>query len=226
MMMKYWSEIMKNKYIIFDLDDTLIQEVDYLKSAYKEIATTVDKELHLSLYEQMIVWYESNENVFQNIIVKHPQFHVNDLLDIYRTHLPTLHLNEGAKELLEYCKSKNFKIGLITDGRSTTQRNKIKSVGIDHLFDKVVISEEFGSSKPDLKNFQFFMTDKDCQYYYIANDTKKDFLAPNQLGWTSICLLDSGTNIHKQNFKLGKEYLPQFKINKLTYVQKLLLKNT
>lgn len=213
---------MKNKYIVFDLDDTLIQEAHYLKSAYKEIAQAVDKEMHISLYDQMISWYEKKENVFQKIIQKYSQFQLDELLNLYRKHLPTLHLNEGAKELLEYCKAKKFKIGLVTDGRSITQRNKIKAVGIDHLFDKVVISEEFGSSKPDLKNFQFFMTEKDCQYYYIANDTKKDFIAPNRLGWTSICLMDGGEDIHKQDFNLEKDYLPQHCVTNLHEVIDLL----
>lgn len=34
---------MKNKYIIFDLDDTLTYEIDYLKSAYYEIASKIDE---------------------------------------------------------------------------------------------------------------------------------------------------------------------------------------
>jgi putative hydrolase of the HAD superfamily len=51
------------------------------------------------------------------------------------------------------------------------------------------------------------------EYVYIADNTQKDFVTPNKLGWTTICLLDNGHNIHKQNFELSKEYLPQFRIN-------------
>jgi putative hydrolase of the HAD superfamily len=51
------------------------------------------------------------------------------------------------------------------------------------------------------------------EYVYIADNTQKDFITPNKLGWTTICLLDKGQNIHKQNFELSNEYLPKFTIN-------------
>jgi len=50
-------------------------------------------------------------------------------------------------------------------------------------------------------------------YIYIADNPNKDFITPNKLGWTTICLLDRGQNIHKQNFNLNKDFLPQSSIN-------------
>jgi putative hydrolase of the HAD superfamily len=44
---------MKDKYFIFDLDDTLVYELDYLKSAYKEIALSLEDE---KLFYQMLEW--------------------------------------------------------------------------------------------------------------------------------------------------------------------------
>lgn len=40
---------MKDKVIIFDLDDTLYKELDYLKSAYKTIVVDVKKEFNVEL---------------------------------------------------------------------------------------------------------------------------------------------------------------------------------
>ena len=47
---------MNPKTIVFDLDDTLIPEVDYLKSAFQEIASYIDpenKNLYNFLYSEM-----------------------------------------------------------------------------------------------------------------------------------------------------------------------------
>lgn len=53
-------------------------------------------------------------------------------------------------------KQKGYKLGLITDGFSITQGNKLKALDIENLFDIIVISEEFGSKKPDLRNYELF----------------------------------------------------------------------
>jgi phosphoserine phosphatase len=45
---------MKYKKVIFDLDDTLVSEIDFLKSAYYYIAAQLGKD---NLYEQMLEKY-------------------------------------------------------------------------------------------------------------------------------------------------------------------------
>lgn len=39
----------------------------------------------------------------------------------------------------------------------------------------------------------------DCHgFTYVGDNLKKDFIAPNALGWLTVCLKDDGRNIHKQ----------------------------
>ena len=206
---------MENKYIVFDLDDTLMYEIDFLKSAYKEITKHVDFENREVLEKEMLEWYAKGYNVFNLIEERYPNFSVNQLLTIYRNHLPDLKLNEGVKEIFEYCKLKGYKLGLVTDGRSITQRNKLKVLEINDVFDKLIISEEFGTTKPNKQNFEVFVEDEVKEYYYIADNPKKDFIAPNKLGWTTICLIDKGRNIHPQNFDVKDEFLPRIKIKSI-----------
>ena len=103
----------------------------------------------------------------------------------------------------------------MTDGYSVTQRNKIKALDIENIFDLIVISEEFGFEKPNPKNFEVFDKFNTIEKYYIGDNTSKDFIAPNTLGWTTICLLDNGKNIHMQDFNKELIYLPKIKINNL-----------
>lgn len=209
---------MRTKYIIFDLDDTLAYEIDYLKSAYKEIASHLEPNFPEELYVEMIQLYNQGSNVFDILINKYPHSTKEELLTIYRNHFPDIKLNEGADNLFDAIISKSYKIGLITDGRSITQRNKLKALEIEHIFDKIVISEEFGSTKPDERNYKAFIEDDILEYYYIADNPKKDFITPNQLGWTSICLLNNGFNIHDQLFDISEEYLPKIKVDLLSEI--------
>ncbi len=136
------------------------------------------------------------------------------VLDIYRYHVPTIELYKDAKVFLDTLHSLGNEMSMITDGRSITQRNKLKSLGIESYFKSIIISEEVNSEKPSELNYNLVM----CNHYpenyvYIADNPRKDFITPNKLGWTSICMLDRGNNVHNQNFDLPKEFLPQFIIN-------------
>jgi putative hydrolase of the HAD superfamily len=214
---------MKNKYVfVFDLDDTLYKEIDFLKSAYICIASKIDKQNSSTLYQSMLEDYYAGENVFKILNQYYPQYTINKLLELYRGHHPNITLDSDTSSMLKYLKSYG-ETGLITDGRSITQRNKIKALGLEDYFDKILISEEMGYSKPDFRLFQQFHEYNANTYFYIANDTSKDFLAPNQLGWKTICLIDSNNiNIKKQEFNLKNEYLPIFKINKLSDLKEII----
>jgi putative hydrolase of the HAD superfamily len=115
---------------------------------------------------------------------------------------------------LEKLLSQGTEMSLITDGRSITQRNKLRALGIETFFKNIVISEEVNSEKPSEYNFRMVMDNKIAEnFIYIADNPKKDFITPNKLGWTSICLLDRGKNVHQQNFKLSIDFLPHYSVN-------------
>jgi len=200
--------------VVFDLDDTLYDEIDFLYSGFKSIAGYFFSISAEKTFKKMLHWYYAGENVFQNLIkgevFLESDITFNVLLDHYRNHFPSIKLRIGAKQLLNNIRSNGCKTGIITDGRSITQNNKILALGLENLFDLVVISEEFGSEKPNIKNYLVFQEKfKDCRFYYIADNPIKDFISPNLLGWETICIRDKGKNIHPQNFDLDSKYLPK-----------------
>lgn len=216
---------MRSKYIVFDLDDTLYYEIDYLKSAYLEIAQILNRKDKNKLYEKMLHLYSDKQNVFSYLTKFYPnKITMDRLLELYRGHFPSIKLNPGAREVLDYCKNSNHKLGLLTDGRSVTQRNKLKALGIESRFDQIIISEEFGTEKPSEKNYSVFMENvEDTDFFYIGDNFNKDFISPNRLGWTTIALLDKGRNIHTQNIEVFGDYRPDFKVeclkDILTYIE-------
>lgn len=195
--------------VVFDLDDTLYKEVEYLKSAFREIAQVLEKETgQPGLFERMMSLYRDDKEVFGTIIEEY-QVEAktkSDLIEIYRNHEPDIYLEDHIADKLKEIKRKGMTTGLITDGRSHTQRNKLKSLGLQNYFDEVLISEEFGSEKPDSGTFEYIQDKLEGEgYVYIGDNIKKDFIAPNNLGWDTVCLLEDGTNIHPQNSSVISE---------------------
>ncbi|PKQ44075.1 HAD family hydrolase [Confluentibacter flavum] len=221
---------MKSKVVlVFDLDDTLYKEIDFLKSAFKDIASylsNINKIPSNIILSEMNQYHESGLNVFDSILQKYKISLVStkDLIHMYRNHKPQICLSRDRMELLIKLKKNVFKVGLITDGRSVQQRNKIDALGLSSYFDDIIISEEFGSEKPNINNFKFFV-DKygtSMRYVYVGDNTKKDFIGPNHLEWCTICLMDDGENIHKQSFDLDITNKPNYVINDLNEIETIL----
>ena len=207
---------------VFDLDDTLYYEVDFLKSAYRYIASNVDTESFMQLSEEMYGIYRSGGNAFEYIINKFPEKHISKdyLLAMYRNHLPQIHLNNGVLEMLEKIKLKNGTVGIITNGRSITQRNKIKSLGLEPFTDIIIISEEIGFEKPNEMVYKDFLKKKSIsQFYYFGDNLTNDFISPRILGWCCIGIINEN-NINKSDITVvSQECLPHLFIKEFSEIE-------
>lgn len=210
-------DIKYSKALIFDLDDTLYKERTYLESAFLEIAEIIAGIINENsniILEEMLQLFNNDKEVFNTVLMKFKcNLSSKQLVTTYRKHKPKIQLPIEQRCVLDTLLKMRIPMGLLTDGRSEQQRNKIKALGVAQYFEKIVISEEFGSEKPCEKNYlvfeDFFKAEK---YIYIGDNTKKDFISPNKLAWDSICLFDNGLNIHKQDFTLPNSYLPKHKV--------------
>ena len=217
------------KVVVFDLDDTLYNEIDYLKSAFKEISLKLEVEYGLNdVYNIMMEAFYEHKNVFEFINNYYSiSFPIDEYLQIYRYHKPKIILNNEVVKTLNDLKMSGVEIGLITDGRTITQKNKIYALGLNQFIksDCIIISEEFGSEKPNVNNFLYFNDKFEFgNFYYIGDNTKKDFVAPNNLNWITVCLMDSGKNIHPQCFNQNLNYLPKYKIENISYLTEIINK--
>lgn len=203
-------KINKTTVLVFDLDDTLYNEIAYLKSAYRHIAIFLSKDDWKTLYSTMFSLYRNDKNVF-DFLVENYDIDFATLIGMYRNHNPEISLFPGVLNIFKTIKAKNGKLAIITDGREKTQTAKIEALGITSFLDKIIISETLGTEKPHVANYKAIENEfSDMQYFYIADNIKKDFITPNKLGWKTIGLIDNGLNIHSNilsNF--DKEYLPQ-----------------
>lgn len=211
-----------NSFFIFDLDDTLYFEIDFLKSAFKSISLELEADDHSRLLQKMLEIYHSGGNTFDFLVENYSRRNITieNLLSLYRNHFPEISLRGGVMEMFIKIKNNNGRIGIISDGRSISQRNKIKALGIERYIDKILISEEFGYEKPESSVFESFMSKtKKEKFYYFGDNIRKDFIAPKKLFWCCIGVFGE-KNLSK--FKLSdfsEEYLPHFYINDFTEIE-------
>jgi putative hydrolase of the HAD superfamily len=64
-------------------------------------------------------------------------------------------LNDGVMEILNYLKSKRYHLNIITNGFKEVQHEKIETSGLKPFFDKIFISEEIKSPKPERGIFEY-----------------------------------------------------------------------
>tara|TARA_B100000780_G_scaffold213523_1_gene153054 strand:- start:40 stop:693 length:654 start_codon:yes stop_codon:yes gene_type:complete len=211
-----------NTHIVFDLDDTLYKEIDFVKSAYVYINSYINSRFNIDLSKNIKKCLADEVNFFDLINSKlHPDqnFPIEKYLKLYRFHYPEIKLSKDTSVFLEKILSHNIDFSIITDGRSISQRNKIKALGLYDSVKNIIISEETGFEKPHLNNFKILnRIYSNKKLIYIADNTSKDFLAPNSLNWDTICLINNGQNIHPQDFNLNIDYLPKIKVNYLTEI--------
>ena len=226
---------MCKKVVVFDLDDTLYKEIDFLMSGYRKVSEFVEELYGLDschIYNQLISWYYDGENAFFRLNEQYGfENSIEDYLNVYRYHHPLLTLSDETIKTLSVLKDKKTILGIITDGRKITQKQKIEALGLMKWinWDSIYINEDSIHFKPNRWSFDRLMqhcfeqnSGDDINFYYVGDNPEKDFLAPNQLGWTTVCLIDNGRNIHEQKFDLLDVFLPQHRILKIDELTKLI----
>ena len=172
--------------VVFDLDDTLYSEKNYVRSGYRKIAQNYPdiENAEEKLWKSFLKGEKAIDKVFDEARLDEKE--KKNALNIYREHMPVIELYTGVSEMLSRIKNKGKKIGIITDGRPDGQKNKIKALRLD--VDQVIITDELGGiqyRKPNKKAFELVQNRWKIAFnkmVYIGDNITKDFIAPKELG--------------------------------------------
>lgn len=166
--------------VVFDLDDTLYSEKDYVYSGYRAADPEHAEELWQAFLE--------GRPAFDAVI---PQRKA-EALRIYRSHEPDIALYPGVREMLLRIRKAGKRLGLITDGRPEGQWAKIRALGLNELFHEIIVTDELGGAeyrKPCEKAFLLMQERLLVPFekmVYIGDNLRKDFIAPEKLGMRSV----------------------------------------
>jgi len=177
------------KAVIFDLDDTLYSEKDYVRSGYREVAQLLPQieNCQERLWTAFLQGKPAIDTVLREAGLESGQIK-EKCLNAYRSQRPRISLYEGVEQMLMLLRSSGIQIGIITDGRPEGQRNKLEALGLYPLVDHVLITDELGSErfrKPNDIAFRIMQTQFNVPYeqmLYVGDNPNKDFQAPKQLG--------------------------------------------
>lgn len=213
-----------NTIFVFDLDDTLYSEFDYKESGMREVARVVSGLYSLKKEDTLFDLMNGEGDVFDQVCSKigAGKQMKESLIWVYRNHFPDISLDNSVSAFLAKLAENSLMVAILTDGRSVTQRSKLRALGLKKI--PAFISEEYSSEKPALKRFEIIQAhfpSADC--VYIGDNPKKDFIGPSQLGWRTIGVRGNGRNIHSQDVSgFSEMYLPEVWIDNIDEIGGLL----
>lgn len=94
----------------------------------------------------------------------------------------------GAKELLEYLNTK-YDVNVLSNGFKTVQLRKLKSGGVDHLINKIILSDDCGVTKPLPGIFEYALRECGAEAHstvMIGDNYDADICGAHNAGWRTV----------------------------------------
>lgn len=181
------------KAVVFDLDDTLYGEKEYIRSGYRAVAKVIPQveNAERKLWRFFLEKKPAIDEVLSMECIYTEEIRQGCLV-AYRLHEPDIHLYDGVMEILTKLRSDGYKLGIITDGRPEGQRAKIRVLGLGKYMDHIIVTDELGGVKYRKPNETAFIQMADklnvafSQMCYVGDNIKKDFIAPLKLGMRAV----------------------------------------
>lgn len=190
--MKKWQAV------VFDLDDTLYSEHDYVLSGFRAVSTWAETQFGISATQgfmelKALLDAGVRRNTFDRWLASHQipmNGAVQEMVRIYRNHAPTVTPFPEVPALLSSLK-KTYRLGLLSDGYLEVQQRKLYALHLTHYFDAIVFSDEWGREawKPSVKPFAEILArlrTEASASIYVGDNPTKDFLGARQIGMFTI----------------------------------------
>jgi len=199
--------------LVFDLDDTLYDEITYVESGFWAVANFAANEWQLEkqlVYDKLIHALDKTGRgrVFDTVLSHYDclsKTNIRRCLGIYRRHKPSIDLHDpGARCLARF---KTYPMYLVTDGNKLVQHNKVLALGLQSRFKRIFITHRFGvdKAKPSPYCFNLIANEEGMppeRIFYIGDNPAKDFVGIKPLGFRTVRVL---TGMHKDICK-SKRY--------------------
>jgi len=215
------------KALLFDLDDTLYDEKQFVNSGFNKVAEFVENKFKIDkdfFYKILIDIFNEGKrgNIFnialERVNIIYDENIIRLMVKIYREHNLKIKLDKGIRSLLIKLKG-IYSLGIITDGYFEVQKKKVQALKLEELFDSIIYTDKYGREywKPDVFGYKLALKELDDilpeETVYIGDNPHKDFIGAKEIGITTVRILCRGREY--SNVRLDKDYEADYEIKEL-----------
>lgn len=192
------------KAVFFDIDDTLYDTSGFAKLARKAaLNAMIDAGLPLShddaytLLREIIKEKGSNYDRHLNVLTKRvfgeekPLLIAVGMITYHNVKFALLRLFPETMSTLIHLKAHGYHLGVISNGLTIKQYEKLVRLGLHHFFDSVVTSQQANVEKPDIAIFEMALEKMGCKAensIMIGNSFSDDILGAINAGMSAVYL--------------------------------------
>ena len=221
------------KTLLFDLDDTLYDEKQFVQSGFAKVSEFIENKFKIDkdlFYKILIEIYNEGTrgNIFnlalEKVNIVYDENIIRTMVKIYREHNPKIKLDKGIRLLLMNLRGV-YSLGIITDGYFEVQKKKVQALKLEELFDSIIYTDEYGKEywKPSVYGYKLALKKFKVlpeEAVYIGDNPHKDFIGAKKMGILTVRILQPGREYSK--VRLSKEYEADYKIRELQEIINLL----
>lgn len=188
------------KAVLFDLDGTLLDRDESVKKFIHDqyhrlnrVVGHIQRETYIKrfidldqrgyvwkdkVYQQLVEEFQITEMTWEELL--------QDYLANFKNHCVPF---PNLIPTLEKLKSRDIKLGMITNGRGQFQHDNIKALGIEKYFDTILISEWEGIKKPDPEIFKRALEQLNVsahQSIFVGDHPENDVKAAQNVGMKGV----------------------------------------
>lgn len=191
-----------DRVVFFDVDDTLLDTSTFAETARKAaIELMVDNGLPLDKDEAYGVLktiirqkgsnYGKHFNILTEVVLGHedPMLVALGMITYHNVKIALLRPFAETIDTLIYLKSQEYRLGVISNGITIKQWEKLVRLNVYSFFDEVITSEEVGAKKPDKLIYDVAlrkMNGDPEKSIMIGNKFKEDALGAVNAGMSAI----------------------------------------
>lgn len=203
------SETGRKKAILFDVDDTLYDQTVPFKEAYAqyfgdkpvipaEVIYPVTRKYSDQVYSQAMSGQITMEELYIYRVQKaFEEYNITITVEealvfqkVYADRQRHIHMSETMEKILTYCSGK-VELGIITNGPSAHQWNKVKSLQAERWIPQgnIFVSGDVGAEKPERKIFDHAkrtMKLENAEIWFVGDSYELDVKGAVNAGWNAV----------------------------------------